>query len=99
MLLRDSGHTPPRARSFAIRLQKPSDPQLQLWELRECAGRRGWKTVHEYVDAANHSPSHGLSACDLGMRDYCYRWAEIFMSSVSSTPILLLAKSVNQTRP
>jgi hypothetical protein len=59
MLLRDSGDTPARARSFAIRLQKPSDPQLQL---RECAGLRGWKIVHEYVDAANHSLSHGLSA-------------------------------------
>ena len=32
MLLRDSGDTPARARLFAIRLQKSSDPQLQLWE-------------------------------------------------------------------
>ena len=29
------------------------DPEMQLTELRECACRRGWESVGEYVDRAS----------------------------------------------
>ena len=48
-------------------------PELQLRELRDYAGRRGWKIVEEYVDAGVSGAKDSRPALNRLMADACQR--------------------------
>jgi DNA invertase Pin-like site-specific DNA recombinase len=49
------------------------DPAMQLWELREYAGRRGWEIVEEYVDEGVSGSKDSRPALNRMTADACIR--------------------------
>ena len=49
------------------------DPEMQLAELREYAGRRGWQIVEEYVDQGVSGSKESRPALNRLMADACRR--------------------------
>lgn len=82
------------------------DPEMQLAELREYAGRRGWQIVEEFTDQGVSGCNESRPALNRLMSDACRRrfdailvWKIDRMATQGPTPSLNWRTNVSFTSP